>query len=118
MAALAEACTPDVVFNSPIASTVRFEGQAELRELFRGVLEVYDELRCVDEFGTEEMHALRLRARIGHQELDEIHVLRLDGWGKVYEITMFVRPLPGLTALTAALPSLAPEDREPDPHRP
>jgi hypothetical protein len=107
-AALAAACAPDVVFNSPITSTVRFEGRDELAELFQTVLEVYDELRCVEEFGTEEMRMLRLRARIGSQELDEVQVLRLDGWGNVREVTMFVRPLPGLTALAAALgPRLA-----------
>jgi hypothetical protein len=102
-AALAEACTPDVVFNSPITATVRFEGADEFADLFRSVLEVYDELRCVDEVGTDEMRVLRLRARIGPQELDEVQILRLDGWGQVQEITMFVRPLPGVTALAAGL---------------
>jgi hypothetical protein len=107
-AALAEACAPDVVFNSPITSSVRFEGREELAELFRSVLGVYDELRCGEEFGTGEMRVLCLRARVGRQELDEVQLLRLDGWGMVREITMFVRPLPGLTALTAALgPRLA-----------
>jgi SnoaL-like domain len=108
-AALAEACTPDVVFNSPITSSVRFEGREELAELFRSVLEVYDDLRCMDELGNgDEMRVLHLRARIGPQELEEVQLLRLDGRGQVREIAMFVRPLPGLTALAAALgPRLA-----------
>jgi hypothetical protein len=107
-AALAEACTPDVVFNSPITSLVRFEGREEFAELFRTVLEVYDEFRCVDELGSGDTRVVHLHARVGGQGLDEVQIVRLDGSGKVREVTMFVRPLPGLAALTAALgPRLA-----------
>ena len=93
-AAVAEACTPDVVFNSPISSSVRFEGREDLAELFRSALEVYDELRCVEEFGSGDRRLLYLRSRIGDQELEEVQVLRLDGWDQVREIIMFARPLP------------------------
>lgn len=101
--ALAATCAPNVVFNSPITSTVRFEGRGELAELFRSVLEVYDDLRCIDELASGEQRVLRLRARIGSQELDEVQILSLDAAGLVREVTMFVRPLPGLTALAAGI---------------
>ena len=107
-AALAEACAPDVVFHSPITSQIRFEGRDELAELFRNVLEVYDDFRFVDEFGTGDTRTVNLHARIGRQELDEVQIVRLDDSGKVREITMFVRPLPGLTTLLAGIgPRLA-----------
>jgi SnoaL-like domain len=106
--ALAAACTPDVVFNSPITSSIRFEGAGELADLFRNVLQVYDEFRCVGELGDDETRVVHLQARIGSQQLDEMQILRLDGWDKVREITMFVRPLPGLTTLAAGIgPRLA-----------
>jgi SnoaL-like domain len=105
---LAEACAPDVVFNSPITSGVRIEGAREFADLFRTVLDVYDEFECVDELGTGDARVVHLRARVGHQELGEVQIVQLDDAGKVCEVTMFVRPLPGLAALTAALaPRLA-----------
>lgn len=105
---LAAACTPDVVFNSPITSRVRIQGPGEFADLFRSVLEVYDEFRCVDELGTGDTRVVQLRARVGRQELEEVQIVRLDEAGRVREVTMFVRPLAGLAAVTAALaPRLA-----------
>jgi SnoaL-like domain len=105
---LADACARDVVFNSPITYRVRIEGAREFADLFRSVLEVYDEFECVDELGTGDTRTVQLRARVGRQELEEVPIVRFDDAGKVREVTMFVRPLPGLAALTAALaPRLA-----------
>jgi hypothetical protein len=105
---LADACAQDVVFNSPITSGVRIEGARGFADLFRSVLEVYDEFECVDELGAGDTRTVQLRARVGRQELEEVQIVRLDDAGKVREVTMFVRPLPGLAALTAALaPRLA-----------
>ncbi|MFN2616922.1 MAG: nuclear transport factor 2 family protein [Thermoleophilaceae bacterium] len=107
-AGLSAACTADVVFNSPITTSIRFEGADELRYLFANVLEVYDEFHCVEETGSGDTRVVHMHARIGPQELDEVQLLRLDGTGKVREITMFIRPLPGVTALAAGLgPRLA-----------
>jgi hypothetical protein len=83
---------------------VRFEGREQFADLFRSVPEVYDEIRCVGEHESADTSVLHLHARVGFEELDEIQLLRLDEQGQVREITMFVRPLPGLAALTAALP--------------
>ena len=106
--ALAAACAPDLVFHSPITSTVQFEGRAEMANLYRTVLEVYDEQHCVAEYDSGDTRIVRLHARIGDQELDEVQILRLNDEGQVREITMYVRPLPGLTTLMAALaPRLA-----------
>jgi predicted SnoaL-like aldol condensation-catalyzing enzyme len=107
--ALAAACAPDLVFHSPITSTIAFEGRDEMANLYRAVLEVYDEQHCVAEYESGDTLVVHLHARVGKQELDEVQILRLNGEGKVSEITMYVRPLPGLTALMAALaPKLAP----------
>jgi SnoaL-like protein len=106
--ALAAACAPDLVFHSPITSTIQFEGRDEMLNLYRTVLEVYDEQHCVAEYESGNTLVVHLHARIGNQELDEVQILRMNEQGKVREITMYVRPLPGLTALMAALaPKLA-----------
>jgi hypothetical protein len=106
--ALAAACAEGVVFNSPITSSVRFEGRQEFAELVRTVFEVYDDFEVVGEHSDGDVRVIHFHAKVGSQELDEVQLLRLDDSGKIREITMFVRPLPGLTTLTAALgPRLA-----------
>jgi hypothetical protein len=108
-AALAAACAPDLVFHSPISNAARFQGPAEIERLYRTVLEIYDEQHLVAEYRSGDTLVVHLQARIGSQEMDEIQVLRLNDEGKVYDITMYVRPLPGLTRLAATLaPRLAP----------
>jgi SnoaL-like protein len=101
LVALAEACTPDVVFHSPMTSSAPFVGHDEVAELFSSVLDLYDELQCIEEFGTDERRVVHLRARIGRRELHEVQILHLDGWEQVREITAFARPSPGVTALAA-----------------
>jgi hypothetical protein len=106
--ALGASCAPNLVFHSPISSTIQFEGREEMVNLYRTVLEVYDEQHCLGEYGTGDTRIVHLYARIGDQELDEVQILRLNDEGQVREITMYVRPLPGLTRLAAALaPRLA-----------
>ena len=107
--ALAAACAPELVFHSPISNLARFQGQADIERLYRTVLEVYDEQHLVAEYRSGDTLVVQLMARIGSQELDEVQVMRLNDEGKVYDTTMYVRPLPGLTLLAAALaPKLAP----------
>jgi hypothetical protein len=101
--ALVQACSPEVVFHSPITTSVGFEGPEEVSDLFRSVLEVYDDLRLVGEHGDDTPRIVHLHARIGRQELDEVQIVQLDGAGRAREVTMFVRPLPGLTTLAAGI---------------
>ena len=101
--ALAGACAPDVVFHSPITTSVDFEGPEAVSDIFRSVLEVYDEFRLVGEHRDDATRVVHLHARIGRQELDEVQIVQLDDSGRAKEITMFVRPLPGLTTLTAGI---------------
>jgi hypothetical protein len=105
---VAAALAPDVVLRSPITSAVRFEGRDEVTSLLREVREVLEELEYVQDFGDGDEHVLVFRARAGGGRLDGVDVLRLDDDGRVREITVFMRPLTGLTALTAVLaPRLA-----------
>jgi hypothetical protein len=107
---VADALAPDVVLHSPVTSSFRFVGRDEVTALLRIVREVFEDLRYVEEFGEGGMRALVFRARVKGQSLEATDILRLDEQGRVSEIRVFIRPLPGLTALTAALaPRLARE---------
>jgi hypothetical protein len=62
----------------------------------------------LEEFGEGPIHVLVFRARVRGQTLEGTDIMRLDEQGRVRELRVFIRPLPGLTALTAALaPRLA-----------
>ncbi|MBF8189020.1 nuclear transport factor 2 family protein [Nonomuraea sp. K274] len=97
-----------VVFHSPISGTAGFEGKEALRELFSVVFDVVSELRYQSDIGDERTRALTATARLGRQEIHEAALVRIDGDGLIEEITMWIRPLPALTAMMAALvPALA-----------
>jgi hypothetical protein len=107
---VAEALAPDVVLLSPVTSSFRFAGRDEVAALLGIVRDVFEELRYLEEFGDGAVRALVFQARVNGQQLEGTDILRLDEKGRVREIRVFIRPLPGLTALTAALaPRLARE---------
>jgi hypothetical protein len=107
---VAEALAPDVVLLSPVSSSFRFAGRDEVAALLGIVRDVFEELRYVEEFGDGAVRALVFQARVNGQQLEGTDILRLDEKGRVREIRVFIRPLPGLTALAAALaPRLARE---------
>ena len=98
----------DVVLRSPITDSTVFRGRDEMRELMEAVFATIKEIRYFEEVGDERTRALFYRARVGKQQVEEATLARLDDAGKVRELTIWFRPLPGLTRLTADLtPRLA-----------
>ncbi len=106
-AALAE-LADDVVIHSPLTDRVAFTGLAEARALFEVV---YDKLRDLDYhtvIGDGSARAMIGKGVVGGQHIDSTFLITLDDRDKISELTLFVRPLPGVTALMAALgPPLA-----------
>jgi hypothetical protein len=97
-----------VVFHSPLSGTATFEGKEQVRELFSVVFDVLSGLRYQSDVGDERTRALTATARLGRQEIHEAAVVEVGADGLIKEITMWIRPLPGLTAMMAALgPGLA-----------
>ena len=105
---VAEALAPDVVLHSPITSSFRFVGREEVTALLGTVRELLEDLDYFEDFGEDRTHLLGFRARVNGQRLEGTDIMRLDEQGRVRELRVFIRPLPGLTALMAALgPRLA-----------
>ncbi|GAA3021591.1 nuclear transport factor 2 family protein [Streptosporangium longisporum] len=106
--ALMSTLAPTVVFRSPLSSRAGFSGHAEIRRLFGVALGALRDLRYHTDVGDDRTRMLAATARLGHHELEEAALVRLDDDGLIEEVTMWVRPLPALTALMAALgPGLA-----------
>ena len=101
-AAVEATLADDVRLRSPIISTP-FEGKREVMHVLGVVRGCFDELSVVDEIGEGDTIMLSFTARIGSQPLRGVDIIRLDGEGRIHEFSIQVRPLIGLTALSAAI---------------
>jgi hypothetical protein len=110
LAGVAAALAPDVVLHSPVTLSIRFVGREEVTALLGIARELFEDLEYLEEFGGERAHVLVFSARVNGQQLEGTDILHLDEGGLVRDFRVFIRPLPGLAALTAALaPRLARE---------
>jgi SnoaL-like domain len=99
---------PDVVLNSPITSSGHFTGLDDMRGLMTAVFDTLSDIRYFEDFGDATTRLIANRAHIGNQQIEEALLIRLDDQARIRELTVFVRPLPGLTAMLAGLgPKLA-----------
>jgi hypothetical protein len=106
--AWAQTLAPDVVLHSPITASTTFTGVEDCKTLLRDVLHVVHDIHFTDDVGDAHTRALFYRATVRGIEVDEATRVRLNDSALVTEITLWFRPLPGLTALLAALgPRLA-----------
>jgi hypothetical protein len=91
-AALAE----DVVLHSPIFS-VDFDGPDEVTDVLASVFEALGEVEYTyDQPG--DPHVFIWRSDVDGEPIEGTDVVRYDGAGKVAEVTVFFRPLPGIAA--------------------
>jgi hypothetical protein len=95
----------DVVLRSPLTNRFTFDGKDDVRRLFETAYEKFDGLDYHTVIGDRVLVG---GATAGGQPFEETLLLTLDDAGKIAEITLFIRPLTGLTAVMAALgPALA-----------
>jgi len=101
MSALAD----DAVLHSPLTDRFTFNGKEDIRRLFETAYEKFEGLNYHTVIGDRVLVG---GATIKGQRFEETLLLTLDDHGKIAEITLFIRPLTGLTAVMAALgPTLA-----------
>jgi hypothetical protein len=93
----------DVVLKSPITDRFAFSGKAQMRDLLDDVHAVMSEVVYRVDAGDRHTRMVTLEARVGRQRIGEAMVVTLDDDGLIARIELYVRPLPGLTALAAAL---------------
>jgi hypothetical protein len=99
---------PDIVLHSPITDSAAFHGIDEMRQLMTAVFETIADIEYSDDVGDDHVRYITSTGRIGRQPIEETMRIRLDDQARINDITIFVRPLPGLTAMLAGLgPKLA-----------
>lgn len=99
----------DVIVRSPITTKIRFEGIEQATDLFR---RVFPELRDVQLYkvvgagGSSQV--IFWRGMVGSKVLEESNLLEIDDEGRITEMTVFMRALPGLLTFAGRIaPSLA-----------
>jgi hypothetical protein len=71
--------------------------------VLRGVFEVFQDFRYIDEVAGEELHGLVFEARVGERQVTGIDLFRATKDGRIAELTVMVRPLSGVIALAEAM---------------
>jgi hypothetical protein len=102
--AVAELWAPDVVFQSPMTTRVRFEGKEEVTALHRDIFAVLDDIATTEPLVVGDTGSFSFRARVRGVELEAMNLVRCNEQGQIVEFKVFVRPLPGLATLFATLP--------------
>ena len=94
----------DIVIRSPITQRIRFVGIEQATDLFTRVFAIIEDIRFYETVGEgEPTQVIFWRGRVGRHYLEEANLLRLDDQGRICEVTVFMRPLPGLLELAARL---------------
>ncbi|MQA13441.1 MAG: nuclear transport factor 2 family protein [Pseudonocardiaceae bacterium] len=88
---------------SPLTAGFRFRGRGQAQDMLSAAFEVVSEIRFHTETGTDSTRALFYHGRCGRERFEEAQLLRFDPDGLIVELTLFGRPLPGLTAVMAAI---------------
>jgi hypothetical protein len=102
--AVAELLAPDVVFHSPMTDLVWFEGKEDVAALYHDVFAVLEDINTTEPLALGDTRAFSFSARVRGVELEAMNLVRCNEEGKIVEFRIFVRPLPGLATLFAALP--------------
>lgn len=106
--AMAEQLAEGVVLVSPLTDAFRFVGRQDVMAVFASAFEHLTDVEILRVTGSGTDWALHGRQRLRGRNLEEIQWLRLDGDGRIDQVTLFIRPLPAVAAmLTAIGPSLA-----------
>ncbi|MBO9626563.1 MAG: nuclear transport factor 2 family protein [Microbacterium sp.] len=99
----ATALAADAVLISPLTDGFSFQGREEIRDLLASAFTVLDGIRFDGDVRDGDQVVLFATATVRGRALTECQRLRLDGDGLIRELTIFLRPLPAVTAFTRAL---------------
>ena len=99
--ALIATLSEDVVLHSPIID-VPFRGIDEVGDLYRALLEAFDEFEYGFELDTDEGLAFSWTALVDGTRAEGVDIVRFDDAGKVSELKVFMRPLNGIAAFVDA----------------
>jgi SnoaL-like domain len=92
-------CSDDVALHSPITERASFQGQSDVRVALRALFATLEDVEYLADVGEGTTRALFATANVGGEQMEMAARVELDDQQKARELTLFARPLPGLTAL-------------------
>jgi|SRR5581483_1141175 len=98
MATLAD----DIEFRSP-AVYKPYHGKETVEVILRTVATVFENFRYTNEWRDGATTILFFEANVGDRELQGIDILEENGDGKVAKLTVMIRPLSGLQAVSETM---------------
>jgi hypothetical protein len=105
--AVIDTFAPDVVLHSPLIAE-HFEGKENVGFIFRTLADDYlfrDDFRYTAELAEGELVVLAFEGTLRGTYVEGVDLLKVNPDGKIREITVFLRPLPGTTAVAKFLSS-------------
>jgi hypothetical protein len=103
--ALIDTFAADIVLHSPLISEP-FKGREDVGFLFRLLADEYlftDDFHYTVELSEGDSVVLAFKGKLKGVEVEGADLLRLDPDGKINDITVFLRPLPGTAAVAKFL---------------
>jgi hypothetical protein len=82
---------------------IPFEGRGRVVELMREIFGLVESVRVVREVSRDEVQLLEIETRLAGYDMHMVQVVEHDAAGKVHQVTLFMRPLPGVANLAAHL---------------
>jgi len=102
-ATIGDALAPDVVLYSPITESFQFRGRDDALAVLTIVSEAMEDVEHYDLVGAGDVWSQRFRARVRGRLVEGMDLVRLDEQGRVRELKVFIRPLPGLAVFAAVV---------------
>jgi ketosteroid isomerase-like protein len=101
--ALAGVLAPDAKLRSPITKRIPFEGRDRVLELMEEIFAILESMEVVRDIRDGNVQILEIETRLAGYDMHQVQVIELDDDDRVRQITLFMRPLPGVANLAAAL---------------
>jgi hypothetical protein len=100
---------PDIIVRSPITQLIRFDGIEQARDLFRRIFSLLGPSGFYQVVGGgSSTQVIFSRGSVDGVYLEEANLIRMNAEGKIVEMTVFMRAVPGLLQLASRIaPSLA-----------
>ena len=92
----------DIVFRSP-AVYKPYQGREQVEMLLRLVATVFENFRYTNEWRDGRTTILFFEASVGDRDLQGIDILEENEDGKIAALTVMIRPLSGLQAVSATM---------------
>ncbi len=86
---------------SPITARIPFEGRDRVVELMTEIFGLLESMQVLRDVRDGNVQLLEIESRLAGYDLHMVQVLEHDHSGRVRQVTLFMRPLPGVANLAS-----------------